>query len=406
MANTLTNTDVYTIINSVSKQMFGETALQAVDTTTFATVGEHMLRTGYENTLNALSEVLGRTMFAIRPYKARFGGLITANDMEWGAIVRKISYFTGYYEESDDWNTDVKQNLKDGQTVDHYKIKKRYPLEINFAGNKVLQNHVTRFRKQLKLAFKSESEFSAFYSALATEIANEIEHKKEAETRALLLNHIGAVYSVGNDNMKVNLVKAFNDEFGTTYTTAQLLSEHYTEFLEFFTAKIKKLSDMLEEDTTLYHLTPSVKDDVGNDLTLLRHTPKSAQRIVLNKNFIYDAESRVLPAIFNDRYLKIDDYEGVMYWQSPATPYSVNVTPNVLDIATGASKDGASVSLDHVIGILFDKDALSVNYKMEDIITTPVNAGGDYYNTYYHWAKNYNDDLTENSILFYMADEG
>lgn len=40
------------------------------------------------------------------------------------------------------------------------------------------------------------------------------------------------------------------------------------------------------------------------------------------------------------------------------------------------------------------------------MLTTPVNAAGNYYNTFYHWAKDYQDDLTENTVIFYMADPG
>lgn len=405
MANTLTNTDVYTVVNAMSAQMYGETALQAVDTTTFATIGENMLRTGYESTLNALSTVIGRSIMAIRPYRSRFN-IIMADDMRFGQILRKISYFAINFEASEDWNTDINtEQLKDGKTVDHYKIKKQYPLEINFVGNKVLQTHITRFRKQLRQAFHSESDFAAFYEGLAIEVNNDIETKKEAEARLLLLNHIGAVYSSTNANMKVNLTAGYNAEKGTTYTTDQLLTVHYKDFLEYFVSTVKKICTLMEDRTSLYHLTPAKNDDNGNKLVLPRHTPRELQKLILNKNFIIDSESRVLPEIFNDNYLKLDNYESVMYWQSPAEPYKINVKPNTFDLTTGQSKNAAkAVVMNKVIGVLFDRDALNINIHNEDVTTTPINAAGDYYNIYWHWSKNYNDDLTENSVIFYMED--
>lgn len=406
MANTLTNTDVYTIINSMAAQMYGNTAVTAVDTTTFATVGENMLRTGYESTLDALSTVIGRSLTAIRPYKSKFN-IVTADTMRFGQILRKISYFTSDFEQSQDWNTNLSASgLDDGQSIDHYKIKKRYPLEMNFCGNKVLQTHVTRFRKQLRQAFRSEADFAAFYEGIAIEVANELEAKKEAEARALVLNHIGAVYTAGTDAMKRNLTKEYNEEFGTTYKTADLLGAHLNDFLAFFVSTVKKTVEYMEENTELYHLTPNKMDDSGNKLKLLRHTPRGMQKFVLNKNFIFDAEARVLPAVFNKEYLSLDNYEGVMFWQSPTSPYEINVKPNYLDIATGQSKDATeAVNLKYVLGMIFDRDALNMEIHAEDVITTPVNAAGDYYNTYYHWAKQYNDDLTENTVLFYMEDD-
>lgn len=406
MANTLTNTDVYTIINAMSEQMYGDAAMQAIDATTFATVGENMLRTGYESTLNALSTVIGQSLMAIRPYRAKFN-VIMADNMRFGQILRKISYFSTKFEASEDWNTDLNaEQLKDGSVIDHYKIKKQYPLEINFCGNKVLQTHVTRFRKALKQAFHSESDFAAFYEGLAVEVQNNIETKREAEARLLLLNHIAAVYNGTNANMKVNLTKGFNDENGTTYTTAELLGAHYSDFLAYFVGKVKKISRLMEDRNTLFHLTPSKTDDTGAKLILNRHTPRELQKLVLNENMIIDAETKVLPAVFNDEYLKLGNYEGTMYWQNPTEPFKINIKPNTIDLKTGQSADAkAAVVMNNVVGVLFDRDALNLNIHAEDVITTPVNAAGDYYNIYYHWAKNYNDDLTENSVIFYMEDE-
>ena len=86
MANVLTPVDVYAVVNDMSTQMFGDKAITAIDSSTFATVGEAMLRTGYENTLNALSYTIAKTIFAVRPYSAKFG-IVEANTVECGAFI-------------------------------------------------------------------------------------------------------------------------------------------------------------------------------------------------------------------------------------------------------------------------------------------------------------------------------
>ena len=53
--------------------------------------------------------------------------------------------------------------------------------------------------------------------------------------------------------------------------------------------------------------------------------------------------------------------------------------------------------------MLFDRDAIATSLKLEDVITTPVNAKGDYYNTVYHWGYMFKEDPTENMVLYYMA---
>ena len=406
MANVMTPVDVYTVVNAMAQSMFGaNTAIQAVDTSSFVSVGEAMLRSGYENTLNALGMQIARTLFAVRPYSGKFG-LINQIDAEYGAIIRKISYFYDGAEQSTDWNTNLAaEQLDDGNSIDHYKIRKRYPLEINFSGNKVLQKSFTRFRKQLKIAFRSEEEFSNYYAGLMVEIANEIRIIQETENRLTVLNHIGGVYNTGTTRMKVNLTAGFNTKFGTTYTSAQLRSEHLKDFLAYMVSTIKYTSDLLEEASTVFHLTPvKHKDDGTTVLQLLRHTPKSMQRLFLLRPLMLDAEAMVLPEIFNDNYLKIENYEGVNFWQDLSNPGSISVTPNQLNATTGASETGTAVTNPYIVGLMFDRDALATNYKVDDVVTTPVNAAGDYYNTYYHWCKNYLDDFTENSVLFYMED--
>lgn len=404
--NTLTPTDVYAIVNAAAKSMYGgNTAIQATDTSSFVSVGEAMLRTGYENTLDALSVMIARTFFAVRPYTGTLRLMNVTRD-QFGGIRRKISYFYDEAEQSQDWNTDVADTqLHDGQSVDHYKIRKRYPLEMNFCGLKVLQKHVTRFDYQIKRAFQSEADFDAYYRGLAVEIGNELEMMVEAENRLHLLNHIAGVYDVGSVRMKFNLTKGFNTKFGTSYTSAQLRSDHLKEFLAYFVAETKNIAALMRQNNTLFHLTPVKNNDAGNPLVLLRHTPYQNQKMFLYAPLFRDAEAMVLPQIFNDQYLSINNYEGVEFWQDVSNPAAISVTPNVLDITTGKSKKGNAVALDYVVGIIFDEDALATNYYVDRVKTTPENAAGSYYNTFYHWAKQYDDDFTENSVIFYMADE-
>ena len=64
--------------------------------------------------------------------------------------------------------------------------------------------------------------------------------------------------------------------------------------------------------------------------------------------------------------------------------------------------DGTAVALDHVVALLFDRDAIATSLKLQKAITTPVNADGDYFNTVYHWAFQFKQDQTENMVLYYL----
>lgn len=404
MANTLTPVDVYAIVNAAAAEMYGsQSTLQAQDTSSFVSIGEHMLRTGYTNTLNALSTVIARTIVAVRPYRGKFE-IIARVPEEWGGITRKISFYAGKFEAETMWNTDINAtNLVDGNSIDHYKITKTYPLEMNFCGMKVLKKRDTTFADQLDQAFHSESEFSDFYSAKMIAIANDIALGYEAENRLQILNAIGSTYNTGGARQKVNLVAAYNAKFGTSYTAADLLGVHLKEFCEFFVARIKGDMSLMSEYNSLFHIFPAKNDDAGNALTLLRHTPAEMRRLVLFQPIFRDAEARVFPSLFDPGFLRMQDYEGVEYWQNPNVPAAVNIKPNQLNVSTGQAVDGTAVQLDTVVGLLFDRDAIATSLKLQKTITTPVNADGDYFNTVYHWAFQFKEDPTENMVLYYMA---
>ena len=399
MANVLTPVDVYALMNAVVSQATGRTDLAVVDTTTFASVGEIVLRTGTENTLNAISAVIGKTIFSVRPYKGKLESL-RVSQQRWGGQVRKIINLYDEAEKSDDWNTDVTQDaLADGGSVDMYKIRKPKALQLNFYGTKVLQKHITRFRDQLSLAFHSEDEFIRFIDSVMVEFSNEIELLNEAESRATLLNFMAGISSMGLT--EVDLVAEYNNEYGTQYTRAQLLSTYIESFMKFVASEIKIYSSRLTDMSTLHHANLTGYNKI------MRHTPKERQKMVMYEPIFIKTQAEVYSGLFNPEYLDIGSFEGVNYWQSESTPTAINVKPNILDVATGASKDAdVAVELNYVLGILFDEEACGVMPQFDYSSTTPFNSAGGYYNMYMHWRFNSYCDYTENAVLFVMGEGG
>lgn len=408
MANSILPVDIHSVVNSLITQAGGGT-LTATDTSSMITVAQAAQIYGQETLLNALALQVGRTLIAIRPYAADDFG-VEVDNMMYGQISRKISYYANDFEAEQSWNTAVSGSgytLKDGESVDHYKIKKQYPLEMQFGGNKVLQKHITRWLYQLDVAFRSNEDLARFIAGLSVENQNEIAMMKEARNRAILLNFIGGLYNVGTARSKVNLTKEYNTKHGTSYTSVQLRTTYLKDFLAFLISHIQYDSDMMAKNTELFHLTPAKNDDLGNALHLYRHTPKSEQRLCLLAPLLYDAEANVLSQVFNDGYLKLDNYRRIAYWQSSESGKegNINVVPNQLKAADGTVETGKAVTTPYIVGIMYDRPALMSTYRLERTITTPDNAGGAYVNTYYHWANDYTNDFTENAILYYMEDD-
>lgn len=399
-------TDIYTIANALVKAVTGQDAtIQAVNTSSFITVGQMCLDQSMEGTLQALSNMIARTVISSRSYAGKFTSIETSSQ-EWGLFVREIAFFASDFDETKFINTAQQPDvLVDGNSIDMYRIKKRYPLEMFYGGQKTLNQRYTTFRNQLKTAFTSESEFSAFMAAMTVEISNDIARWKSAENRAQVINFMGALYNTGAPESRVNLTKEFNAARGSTYTTHELLTTHLQEFLSFFVSWLETTTSLLENSSVMYHLTPECTDDSGNKLVLLRHTPKSEQKLLLYQPLINDAKSWVYPAIFGPGYLSFGNYEGVDFWQDIRDKSAINVIPAQFDKNTAKQVTGGAVELSYVVGLLYDRKALATTYYQDSVYTTPFNVSGEYYNTEHHWKMNYTQNPTQNAVLMYMSDE-
>ena len=414
MSRVLTPTDAHALMNQLVNQATGQQSITVVDTSTFVSAGETVLATGVENTINSLGLIIGRTLMSVRPYKAKLAIINALNSGAYSNRIRKISYYARENEASGDWNTQLKTNLGMGLdngvntngTKSMWEQNQPVALEMNFGGSNVWETSTTIYQDQLKEAFESEANFNTFVSGIMTEKANDIESTKEAYNRMTVLNHMAGVYDLtaSMPGSAVDMVKAFNDFYGTSYTGAELRSTHLSEFLAFFVAKFKLDSDYMTERSAKYHWSPK-KTVNGTNYTLLRHTPKDKQRCMLYAPFFTVAKASVYPEIFNTQYLDMDkQFEAVNFWQSIDTPEAINITPAIPDVTLASGQTaGDAVSLKYVLGCLFDEDALMVDYQIESAESTPLEARKRYRNLWWTFKKNSINDFTENFILYYMA---
>ena len=420
MARTLTPLDCYALINAISAEITGqESTLQAVDTSTFISVGESILRAGAENTLNAISLVLGRTFMAVRPYEAKLRIFNALNSGLYANRVRKISFYSRWAQPSGAFNTNLYTNHAMGfdngsnpssgtpqSLPTMWEQNQPVPIEMNFGGRSVWEDSTTIYEDQLQAAFKSEENFAAFMAGIMTEKGNDIETQKEAFNRATLLNYMAGIYDLNsyNGGAAIELAALYNTEMNTAYSRQTLLTTRYKEFLEFVVATIKKISNLMTNRSMKWHLSPT-KTINGVDYNILRHTPKSKQRLIMYRPFWIDAEARVLPEIFNADMLKAPAYEGVDFWQNEQNPTAIDVTPaipNVSDLT--AQTAGSEVELAYVLGVLYDEDAIMVDYQLDASYSTPIEARKLYRNIWWHFAKNAINDFTENGVLLYIGE--
>ena len=422
MAKTLTPLDIHSLINSIVAQTTGEGALASTTTDDFTSVGEFGTPRQYENTLSAITQVIGRMIVATRPYNGKLKLIDTSDEGEYTQLKRKISFYSKPSEASGYWNTQLYTNLADGfdngtnpsggidqSTGSMWVQNPSMPLEMDFYSHNTWDASLTTYLKQLKVAFRGQDEFAKFIDGIITEKSNEIEQQREAYRRMSLLSYLAGLYdvdNVGSTGQAINLRTAFNAKFNVNKSVQDLLTTDFEDFLKFLVSTIKQLSNMMEYRTVSNHW--SVPKTVGgNTYHILRHTPKDRQRLILYRPLLIDAESRIFPEIFNPQFLSIDNYEGVDFWQSEASPMEINITPSIPDVAgtnSGLQTTGAAVNLSYVIGVMYDQDAIWDSNIWEDSLTSPIEGKKGYYNTFWHINHGSYIDYTEKGILLYMAD--
>ena len=145
--------------------------------------------------------------------------------------------------------------------------------------------------------------------------------------------------------------------------------------------RMNNLLDMIQDASELY-----------NDGSLVTFTPREDVRLRVLSEFQRRLETNVLYAAFHDKFVDIPaGYTTLNFWQAEQTPYDVNIT---------RPSDSTATNVTNVVAILHDRDAMGVYKIDEEILTTPVNAAGMYYNQYWHEKQLRFIDLSENGVIF------
>ena len=382
--NNLTFEQSAALLTDLYEQATGQKSLSPVDTATFTTVAQAVLKTGYDTVIESISQVLSRTIFSIRPYTAKFNGIFVDAE-RWGNITRKINFVDG------DVENDEREPLTDGNSVDMYKINKPKVLQTNFYGFNKYQRHITIFRDQLDVAFRNAEEFGRFMSGVMQNMLDQLEQIKEAEARSCLANFI--VGKVNVDNGVINVLQEYYNETGVELTPATMYTEtYYIPFVKWFYGYVNRLTLMLSERSEKYHINVTGKE-------IMRHTPADMLKAYISARMMTSIDSVALPSIFGADRLKMIDWESVNYWQSIDTPESVYTKAVVLQSDGTLKTMEAAVLVSNVIGVLFDRDALGITRKSEWTANTPFNAAGGYTNLYYHFSYSSWNDFTENGLI-------
>lgn len=376
------------VLNAIVKQATGQSVLSSVNTGNFVSVANVAIGISPDALLNAITQVLTRTIFSIRPYTRKFKGLYK-DSLTYGNHVRKLNIG------DKDFENDERYSLKDGESVDAQIVSKPDILQTNIYGQNIYSKHITIFRDQLNIALSSEEEFQRFITMLMTNASDMIEQAHETTARATLANYINGKV-VGDTGNVIHLVTEYNDITGLTLDTDSVRKpENFVPFCKWMFGRIMGLSKLMTERSLRFHTNIT-------DHNIMRHTPTDRQKLYLFAPDMINIDTSVLSGVFHDEYLKLLDYEAVNFWQSIETPMSINNKPSYL-LATGLTTTPEETkATSNIMGVLFDDEAIGISTIAEWSSPTPFNARGGYSNIWWHFNDRYYNDFTENGLVFLL----
>ena len=399
--NTMTFEQVSSVLTAIVQQATGQAVLAPVDTSSFVSVGQIALRADRDAVMNAITNVLGRTIFSIRPYGAKLSGMMM-DSFRWGNVMRKLSIADA------DWNDDPAYDYPvtydasqtvpsgDGGTVDQWIIKKPNVLQTNFYGFSVYGDHITITEEQLETAFRSPDELGSFLSLIMTNLSNRLEQSNENIRRGLLVNAITALYDEANTDRVIHLLTEYNTLTGLSLTNITVYQPaNFAPFMKWVYSRVAQLSDLFTERSQMFQTAITGKP-------IIRHTPYEDQRVYLYAPARHQIDARVLADTYHDSYLRYADVETVNFWQSIKTPSSVTGTPSYTDASGALVVPSSAVGVDDVFGIIFDRDFMGMTLLNQRMLSTPVNASGVYRNIWLHCKQRVFMDNTEKACLLLL----
>ena len=401
-------TQLYTMINNVTKEILGETAVVNEDLSNVVDIGKSIFdQTSVDNYVKKLVNHIGKVVFQNRAYA---GGVpsVLMDAWEFGSVLQKVSMALPEATENESWN------LVDGQEYkqDVFTAPK---VEAKFYNSKVTFEIPMSFTElQVKESFSSREQLNGFVSMITTGVENSMTVKLDALIMRAINNMTGETLVAGigsgtagaktldfskTSGRAINLLKLYNDQAATAnkVTVANALTNY--NFIKFATYTMGIVADRMSKISKLFNVG-------GKE----RFTPADMRRCVLLSDFSKAAVTYLQADIQSPEMVALPQHDAVPYWQGSGTDYTLSST-GIIDIKTAGGEtvkvpaEGAGTGKKNaaILGVMFDRDAVGVA-NLDRRTTTAYNAKAEFYNNWYKMDAGYYNDLNENFIVFFIGE--
>lgn len=380
---------VYSLLNDINQQMWGEDALAVKDLSGIISMGNTVLSssTNVDKFFSTLIDRIGKVIIRRLDLELDFPKLMM-NEFEFGAILQKITIDPFGAKENSDW--EVGSGGFTPTLLDIYPPSIHQMLftdAVTFEMRKSLPNSI------LSTAFEGASQMANFMTAVTAAMVDSMTLSINNLSRTCINNFIAE--KIKNSNGIVNIADMYNTAYSSSPVTDCEEAMRTPEFLRYATNVIRKYFKYLS--------MPNVNYNVAG---LVRATQRDNLHFLANTTFIAGLESFLYADSFRQEYLDLNNFTEVAYWQGnlDSDNTSVNLPGDVtaINVIPSSEKGQLSptaVSQSGIIAVLADRQAIGVglnkrrsaafNNVMDDYTTVKMSATISYYN-----------DLSESGIIF------
>lgn len=386
-------TQLHTLINAVTQEVLGETAVVNEDLSNIVDIGNQVFNaSAVDNYVKSLVNHIGKVIFSNRLYS---GGVpsVLMDSWEYGSVLQKITSELPTATENDSWNltdgTDYSPDVFYQPTISAKFFNSRVTFEIPMSFTE----------RQVKESFSNAEQLNGFISMLTTSVENSMTVKLDSLIMRTINNMIGqtawaelealGVIDPSLTGVKaVNLLDAYNAIADTPITVADALTDR--DFIRFATYTIGLYSDRMARVSTLFNVEGKEK-----------FTPYDQQITVLLSDFSKASETFLKSETFNDEKVTLPKHDSVPYWQGSGLAYDFDSVSSI-DVIVKDGETTATVQLSGILGVMFDREALGVT-NLNRRVTTNYNPKAEFYTNFYKFDAGYFNDLGENFVLFFIG---
>lgn len=377
---------IYEFVNETVKEVLGDEALVQEDLSNIVDIGNAVFDgNAFDKYVRSLVNHIGRVIFVNRKYNGSAPSVLM-DGWEYGSILQKISSEMPEAEENESWE------LIDGASYDPNIFRKPVAEQKFFNKKTTFEIDRSITEKQVKQSFSSAEQLNGFISMLYNEVDkamtvmtdNLIMRTINNFTGETLHNAFPAGTYTGTHIRAVNLLAEYNTQYGTQLTKDKCMVE--PAFIRFAAYRMGLYKDRLARISTLFN--------VGG---AQRFTPNDMLHFVTLSDFNTAANIFLQSDVYHNDYVRLPKSETVPFWQGSGTDYSFS-NVSAINVKTTS---GDTVSIDGVLGVMFDRDALGVA-NFERRITTNYNPKAEFTNYFYKQDAQYFNDLNENFVVFFV----